>query len=60
MRDYVSISSFKSVEGQLFVFRDGTPVKPEMTRKVLKQCITKIGLNSELYVMHVMQIGMCD
>ena len=47
MRDNVSKrSSFKSVEEQFFVFRDGTPVKPEMARKVLRQCISRIGLKN--------------
>ena len=48
---------FESDEEPFFVFRNGTPVTPEVARNVLKSMLTNLGLNSDLYNMHSLRIG---
>ena len=48
-------------KGPLFLFADGTPVKPEQYRLVLKRAIRHCGLDPNVYHTHSMHIGRsCD
>ena len=49
--------NYTQLNEQFFVFRDGTPVLPDMARKVLKSCINNLGLNPRLYDLHSFRIG---
>ena len=42
---------------QFFIFRDGSNVKAENARQVLKTCLTNIGLNANNYGMHSLRVG---
>ena len=42
---------------QFFVFSNKEPVEPIHTRKLLKDVISNLGLNSDYYGMHSMRIG---
>ena len=44
-------------EDQFFIFYDGSPVLPSHARQILKQVLTKLGLDSTLYGMHSLRIG---
>ena len=46
-----------NLDDRYFVFSDGTPVHPEHARKVLRQVLDNLGLESELYDMHSLRIG---
>ena len=40
-----------------FIFRDGTPVKAQQFRKVLKAGINSLNLDENIYDMHSLRIG---
>ena len=42
---------------QLFIFRDGSLVKPRHASAVLKSALTSLGLDASLYGMHSLRIG---
>ena len=42
---------------QFFVFRDGSPVKPQYARNILQRVIRQLNLNDKLYGMHSFRIG---
>ena len=42
---------------QFFVFRDGTPVRADQFRSVLKQAIEDAGLDQDNYDTHSLRIG---
>ena len=42
---------------QYFVFRDHSPVKPAHVRTVLKEALSRLGLDPSLYGMHSFRIG---
>ena len=42
---------------QFFVFSDRSPVTAENARSLLRNCLTKLGLNDRLYDLHSMRIG---
>ena len=52
--------NYKSVQEQLFIFRDYTPVLPEQVRGVLRQSIKATGLDSSLYNCQSFRIGRCS
>ena len=39
------------------MFRDGTPVRAEQARSVLKICLTNLGLNPSNYGIHCFRVG---
>ena len=47
---------FDEVE-QYFLFRGGTPVKPEHARAILGKMLQNLGLDHTLYGMHSLTIG---
>ena len=49
--------SYKHDDENLFTFRDGTPVKPEHVRTVLRELLKKLNLNEQLYDTHSFRIG---
>ena len=57
MKDYFHIRGEFGENEQFFVFRDGSPVLPDHARKVLRQMLDRLGLNSALYDMHSLRIG---
>ena len=42
---------------QFFIFRDKSPLTPSHTRKMLKDMIQSLGLDSSLYDIHSLRIG---
>ena len=42
---------------QFFVFKDGSVVKADNARQVLKQCLHNIGLDANNYGMHSLRVG---
>ena len=61
---YACIREFLQIRGdyitndeQLFIFRDGRPVRPNHVRKVLYELLEKIGLDHTLYGTHSFRIG---
>ena len=48
---------FEEDDDPLFVFRNGTPVKPDQFRRILHKAIKTIGLNPSLYNYHSLRIG---
>ena len=50
-RDYIQGNE------QFFVFRDKSPLKPIMVRRVLRQVLMRIGLNPDLYSLHSFHAG---
>ena len=59
MRKYMLVRDKNYVNNSepLFIFRDGTPVKPEHARSLLRSCLTRLGLNANLYDMQSFRIG---
>ena len=50
LRQYIAMrGSYNNDNEPLFVFADGSPVEPKHVRKVMKQCIKQLGLDSNLY-----------
>ena len=48
-------------DNQLFVFSDGTPIKPCHVRSLLRTLLNDLNLNSLLYDVHSFRIGRtCD
>ena len=43
--------------GQLFIFRDGSPVTPNHARSVLRNCLMNLGLDHTMYGMHSFRVG---
>ena len=62
LQKYVNVrKSRKTDNEQFFVFRDLSPVKPVHFRRVLKQALSLLHLDSSLYNMHSFRIGRsCD
>ena len=57
-RNYMSLrGSFVSPWEPFFIYRDGTPVTPSNARTVLKNILTRLGLDEEYYGMHSFRIG---
>ena len=53
LRCYIEVrKSFISTDEQFFVFKDCSPVTPEATHKVFRDCISDISLNSNSYAFH--------
>ena len=48
---------YGSIDEPFFVFQDGTPVRPEAARILLKNLLSSLGLDSSLYGMHSLRIG---
>ena len=42
---------------QFFIYRDGSPVKPDQVRKVLKIIIARLNFDQKVYGMHSFRIG---
>ena len=58
MNNYMNLrGDYNKEEEQLFVFRDKPPVTPDNARKVLKLCLTGLGLDATLYGMHSFRVG---
>ena len=55
--DYLKVRPSKNREKQLFIFRNGDPVKPEHFRLMLRKTITKLGLEAKLYNTYSFCIG---
>ena len=52
---------YKSLKEQFFVFRDGSPVKSDHFRSILRSSLKNVGLLAELYNSHSFRIGRsCD
>ena len=52
---------YRSHSEQLFIFSDGSPVKPSHIRTVLRVLLARLGLDSKLYDVHSLKIGRtCD
>ena len=47
----------KKIGAPLFVFKDGSPLKPEHVRLALKRAIKQCGLDSALYDCHSLRVG---
>ena len=57
-RTYLSLrGGYDTDLEQFFVFRDCSPVKPTHVRKILKETLSAIGLESFLYGFHSFRIG---
>ena len=57
-RTYLSLrGGYDDETEQFFIFRDGSPVKAEKARAVLKQTLENLGLDSTLYGFHSLRIG---
>ena len=48
---------YKSIDEQLFIFRDGTPVKANHVRVILRKTLSSIGLNADFYGTHSFRSG---
>ena len=57
IRSFLKRGRYKSDTEPLFVFRDKSYVTAEQARKLLRKCITNIGLNASVYDMHSLRIG---
>ena len=59
MHQYLTarVQAWSIDKGQLFIFKDGSPVTPEHARGVLRNCLTNLGLDPSLYGMHSLRIG---
>ena len=44
-------------EEQLFIFQDGSRVRPSNIRRVLRTCLKQLGLDDEVYDVHSLRIG---
>ena len=44
-------------KGQLFIFKDGSPVTPNHARSVLRNCLNSLGLDHTMYGMHSLRVG---
>ena len=63
IRNYIMFrnDTYETYDDPLFIFRDGSPVKVEMARNLLKLLITNLGLDASLYGLHSLRIGRtCD
>ena len=61
LENYLVIRNEYDIDAeQFFIFRDGSPVRPDQARAVLKLMLSKLGLNPALYDMHSMRIGRCS
>ena len=58
VREYLTVRGEYYIEtDQFFVFSDGSPMLAAAARKVLRQCITRLGLTAHLYDFHSLRIG---
>ena len=58
MRNFLALrGGYKNAMEPLFVFKNKTPVTPTQARKLLKDCIDTLGLDSEVYDIHSLRIG---
>ena len=59
-RDYVAErGNYQLDSDPFFVFRDNSPVEPQHARHVLRNTLTAINLNPELYTFHSLRSGRC-
>ena len=57
-RDFLSLrGSYQTDLDPLFIFRDGTPVKPRHVRQILKSVLVLLNLDASLYGTHSFRIG---
>ena len=57
-REYLALrGNYSYPEEPLFIFSDGTPVKPSSVRSLLKSILKNLGLNADLYGTHSFRIG---
>ena len=54
---FIARGGYDDIEEQFFIFRDGSPVKAEQARAVLKKAIINLGLDHKLYGFHSFRIG---
>ena len=53
MRTFINLrGGFTSEEENLFIFKDGSPVKPRHPNKVLKTCLKRVNIDHTLYSLH--------
>ena len=57
LQNYCNAGGFYSTTEYLFIFRDGTLVKAWNVCKVMKDTLTKLGLDASLYRTHSFHIG---
>ena len=56
--DYLNIrGDYTDENEQLFIFRDGTPVKPSHMRKVMREILSGVNLDPLMYDTHSLRIG---
>ena len=60
--EYMKIrGSYFDENEQFFILTDRSPIQPQQIRKILRELLTAIGLNSSLYDVHSFRIGRtCD
>ena len=52
-QDYLTLrGGYSSVQEQFFIFRDGSPVRANVVRNILKRVITKLNLDKKLFDTH--------
>ena len=57
-REYLAIrGNYRELDEQLFIFRDGTPVRACNYRKVLKTLLKAVQVNPDFYDTHSFRIG---
>ena len=49
--------NYTNINKQLFVFKDGTPVRPANVRAMLKKLLKRCNMNSALFSTHSMRSG---
>ena len=52
--------NYRNAQEQFFIFSDKSPVMPNHANTLLKEIITLLGLNKDLYLMHCLQSGRCS
>ena len=52
--------TWQSISEPCFVFSDRSPMMPQQARMVVRQMLTRLGLNDKLYDMHSFHIGRCS
>ena len=58
LKEFIEHRPIRNDDMELFfIFRDGSPVKPDHFRSVLKLCLHKCGFNPNLYQVHSMSAG---
>ena len=58
VKGYIKIrGNYETPTEQLFIFSDGSPVKPNHARDLLKKLINKLGLDAKSFGMHSLRLG---